>query len=255
MAAGADAYVSKAAGAEELQTAVVDVARHRPREQGDPLRLLGRITAGVAHDLSNYLTVVDVALRLLQRRPDDRELWLRARAAIDSAGELTQNLVSYARGGAPATREVDLVALVRRTLAMIAGTMSPGVVAVIDAADTVPPVRGVAAELEQLVLNLVLNACDAMPGGGELRIVVRSPGPSAVVLEVSDSGQGGIEGFFAAGATSPSSKRSGNGLGLGIVRGVVDVHHGLLDVAPRAGGGTRVKVTLPTWTGAAAATR
>src|SRR5688572_30703356 len=152
----------------------------------DSFRLLGRMTAGVAHDLNNYLTVLRVSIDLLEHRGSDRLLWDRAREAIESAIELNRNLLEYARGSAPEPAPLDLAALVRRVLGLVGRLITPEIVVVVDESSDLPRVRGVAPELEQLVLNLVLNACDAMPKGGELRVRLRAPGPSAVVIDVMD---------------------------------------------------------------------
>ena len=127
----------------------------------DSFRLLGRMTAGVAHDLNNYLTVLRVSIDLLEQRGSDRLLWERAREAIESAIDLNRNLLEYARGAKPEPRAVDLSALVQRVLGLVQRLITPSIVVVVDEAGDLPPVRGVAPELEQLVLNLILNACDA----------------------------------------------------------------------------------------------
>ena len=110
---------------------------------------------------------------------------------------------------------------------------------------TLPKVHADADQLGQVLLNLVLNARDAMPNGGTLTLSLRSDAPSTVLLEVSDTGEGlDAAAALAAGATTPSKKagRNGRGLGLGIVRSVVDRHGAELSIAPRTGGGTRVAV-------------
>src|SRR5690606_29632748 len=141
-------------------------------------RLLGRLTAGVIHDLNNYLHAADVTLALLRRQPHDADLWRQSEAALGAMGRLHTMLLAYARGGAQAP------ALVR---------VGPPTIAVrLDIAGRPPPLEGVRAQLEQLVLNLVINACEAMPDGGELVVTVRKSAAAAVVLEVVDSGSGGV---------------------------------------------------------------
>lgn len=217
----------------------------------DSFRLLGRMTAGVAHDLNNYLTVLRVAIDLLEQRGADRLLWDRAREAIESAVALNRNLLEYARGAKPEPRPIDLAGLVRRVLGLVQRLITPSIVVVVDESSELPPVRGVAPELEQLVLNLVLNACDAMPTGGELRLRLRAPGPSAVVLDVMDTGTGGVRPLASGEAHAPSAKpgRHGRGLGLGIVRAVADRHHAVLKMSARDGGGTTATVVLEPWRG------
>jgi signal transduction histidine kinase len=108
----------------------------------------------------------------------------------------------------------------------------------LDLCDKVKRIHGAPAELEQLVANLVLNSIDAMPHGGTLRVRVQATGTDAVFLEVADEGSG------APGATTKPGRRMG--LGLSIVRRVVERHAGTLRISPRHPRGTVVTVFLPT---------
>ena len=245
---GADLYIHKDAGLQELQLGVRDLARARMEtrrmHRGDPFRTIGRMTAGIAHDLNNYLSVISVSLEMIRRRQDDPGLWDRARQALDAATALNRNLLAYARGGEPTAELVDLGGLVRGTMAIASGVAPPDVTVALDLDPGVPPVTAVASELEQVVLNLVLNAYEAMPNGGVVRVSVRTAGEK-VTLEVADTGAGVADTVrFATGTVTPSSKRRGVGLGLGIVRAVAERHRAELLIAPRAGGGTTVSITL-----------
>jgi signal transduction histidine kinase len=260
LAAGAAMVMSRAATGCELQCAVRVVssaAAARRDELGERFTLIGRVAAGVAHDLNNYLTVIMLALMTAQDGADGkllRDALGDARHAVESAARLNGNVLAYARGGAPAPGMVDLASLVRRVLDVFGRAISVQVEVIVEVAADLPPVCGVATELEQLLLNLILNARDAMPSGGELRIGARAHG-DGVRLEVSDTGHGlDAAVAVASGLLSPSSKpgRPGAGLGLGIVRAVVDRHAGTLEIAPRLGGGTEVTVVLPSCAPAAA---
>src|SRR5258706_16324678 len=116
--------------------------------------ILGRLAAGVAHDLSNYLCVVDLSLTKLERCARDGNVGGTVEAAREGTAhalQLSACLLAYARGGSPAPVEVDLAALVRRVLELFR-TIIPGRVAVVVSVDGVgAPIIGVAAELEQLV--------------------------------------------------------------------------------------------------------
>jgi signal transduction histidine kinase len=236
LAAGADHCVE---GEDELKLTVAVLARtRRPAGSIPPLHtleLLGRMTSAVVHDFNNYIGVLQVMLALLRRRPDDADLWAQADAAVDAIRRLDETLLEYARGGAPERTPVDLAAVVRDTL-LVAGRLVPSNVSLaFELASDMRSVLAVRTDLEQLVLNLVINACDAMPGGGELRIAVK-PVPYGALLEVSDSGRGDVP---------LPAKRGSTGLGLGIVHAVVERHRGAIRFVPRPEGGTLVAVMLP----------
>jgi signal transduction histidine kinase len=255
--AGADLYLVKNDALDDLQRGVSDLARDRraARWRGAPshddhLAVLGRIAGGVAHDLNNYFTVMEMALCQVHGQLAGgaglKDL-AQARAALDGATRLTRALVQYARGGAPARGPIKLAALVRRVVELIGRVLPTDVRLNLDLDDELPVVEGVAVELEQLMINLLVNAGEAMPNGGELSVSLRAAGAAAVALEVSDSGRGIPDELSqVAGATSPSSKRDrqGEGLGLGIVRSVVAHHGAALRIGARAGGGTRVVVVF-----------
>jgi signal transduction histidine kinase len=242
----------------ELRAVVAALASSAPGAPGDAasddaiddqLRLLGRIAAGVAHDLGNYLGAASALLALLETAPADPELLARAGDALDQARRLTGSLVGYVRGDAAQFERVDLGAVVERTLALVAPLLPHGVAVRTDVAPELRLVRGVAAELEQLVINLVLNAADAMPGGGELAIRILPSGVEAIYLEVTDTGSGIPADALVTRRGRTASRKSGQrtGLGLGIVRRVVDHHGGSIRFAPRIDRtGTIVWVLLPT---------
>jgi signal transduction histidine kinase len=237
----------------------VVAALARPPEDGDdaegggadddPLRLLGRVTAGAAHDLGNSLSALAAVVALMDAAGTDPALVARARELVDHAGRITRSMIGYACGEAPAFAPVDLGPLVDRMLAMLAPVLPAGIAVRADIAALVPPVRGAAVELEQLVLNLVLNAADAMPGGGELTVRVQPTGTAAVYLEVSDTGRGMPPEPRAAdgGPAAPAQRGRRAGLGLGIVRRVVARHGGSIRFAPRVDRtGTIAWALLPT---------
>jgi signal transduction histidine kinase len=139
-----------------------------------------------------------------------------------------------------------MCAVVRGTLRMLAHTIRPEVVVRLDLSEKARPVKGAAAELEQLVLNLVINALDAMPNGGELCIRVQPTATSAVFLEITNDGEAigmPIDGAPTVVRSTKAGRRAG--LGLGIVHRVVARHHGAVHIVPRTHGGTIATVFLP----------
>lgn len=253
--AGAVRFVAAGPSLDELCDVVAALARPAPDQAAgpgdmdDPLRLLGRITAGVAHDLGNYLSALGAVVALMDSAGAEPALVARAAELVDHAGRVTRSLIGYARGEAPPFEPVDLGPLVDRMLALLANVLPAGIAVRVDIAALVPPVRGAAVELEQLVLNLVLNAADAMPGGGELTVRVQPTGTAAVYLEVSDTGRGMPPEPRAAdgGPAAPSQRGHRAGLGIGIVRRVIARHGGSIWFAPRVDrSGTIAWALLPT---------
>jgi signal transduction histidine kinase len=202
----------------------------------DRYAILGRLAGGVAHDLNNFFAAIDLSLEIVARRYDRTELE-GARAQLHSAMALTRTLVAYARGGKPEHMPVALAPLVRRTLTTFRRLIPAGVELVLDASERSSTISGVPAELEQLLLNLVLNSCDAMPAGGCLWVSVRTE-LGAVSLEVADTGSGMTE-------TPATCASRGEGLGLGVVRSVAERHDAVVVIVPRTGGGTLVAARFP----------
>ena len=234
LAAGADAYVDTA----ELPRAIEGLGRigSDAIAAEDSQRLLGRMAAGVIHDLNNYLNIIEVTMRLLRRAPADeaQALWQQMRRTVDAIARMTAQVLTYAHGGQVAPELVDVGVIARDVLGLCARIIPATIAIEVDVADG-SRITGIRSELEQMLLNLVINACDAMPEGGNLAVTVRKLG-KRVVLSVADTGHG-------LGAGPP--KRGGHGLGLGIVRGVVERHRGELHVVVGDTGGTAVTISLP----------
>lgn len=227
---------------------------------------LGRLSVGIAHDLNNVLATLDAGTSFLQKLPtsrvlsdlDVRECIADLSLAADRARELTRSIVSFARGGGADRSCLDLSTLVVEVVRMLRHAF--------DSAIRIEPVtepnvlvHGSKSELHQVLLNLCLNARDAMPSGGVLRLstsVVRVPpaelgwqsGQAAAVLSVSDTGIGMDAGtqsrvfelFF-------TTKREGVGYGLGLanVREIVALHGGQISLQTAPERGTVFTIHLP----------
>ncbi len=232
---------------DEQCTTVLDGVHAEPT---DPFALVGRLAVGVAHDINNYLAAAEVALAYAERAAsgDARKDLRDVRESFDGVLRIARSLTSYARGAQPAPEPIELEPLIRRLLSVFGRVIPEGVRVIMEVGSDLPIVSGVVSELEQVVLNLVLNACDAMVWGGTLWIILlRAPG-GQVRLEVADTGRGLTPEVIASdGPMSPSTKRGriGSGLGLGIVRGLVERHGGTVELGRAAGGGTSVRVLLP----------
>jgi signal transduction histidine kinase len=244
--AGADRFVD--GDLENVQDAIAGL---RPRAAGsvppyESQRLLGRMTAGVVHDVNNYMSVLQSSLYMLETR-NETSLWPQIRATVESINDLMATLLQYARGASPPTRALDLGTVVRHALLVGKQLIPSEVKLVVDIAPNLRPVLGVAPEIEQLVLNLVSNAVDAMSAGGELRVSVHAATAHALLLEVCDTGNGGAGVPVAGRSVSTKPNRFGGaGLGLGIVHGVVDRHQAALRIVDLPNGGTMAAVMFPT---------
>ena len=241
--------------------------------QAQKMDALGQLAGGVAHDFNNLLTgILSCADEIrAETRPGSpaQEAAITIEQAGRRAAELTRQLLGFARRGKLCIAPVDVHAAILEVTRLLGRTLDPGIsiVTALDAAHAV--VLGDCGQLQQVVLNLAVNARDAMPHGGILRIetarVERGaadlaahpaarPGPY-VALSVSDTGEGVppeiLERVFEPFFTTKEPGR-GTGLGLATVYGIAVNHGGFVEVGRTACGGARFTVFLPAHEGAAA---
>jgi signal transduction histidine kinase len=216
---------------------------------------IGTLAGGVAHDVNNQLTailgVVELATVLTAKgAPIDAQLELARSAALDCA-ELMRSLLSFSRSGSTTQwADVDVNDVLRRAMLLVGGTLGGARVEVaLDLAPSLPTVVGDRVLLEQVAINLAVNARDAMPDGGRLTLTSGVGDAGTIFFSVSDTGVGIapdareqiFEAFFT---TKPEEK--GTGLGLAISRGIVNAHHGRIEVESTLGKGSTFTVTLST---------
>jgi len=231
--------------------------RERAREmvRRDKLSALGRLAAGVAHDVRNPLHSIGLTLSHLDDtgRPEnaeraaefDRAVTL-IRGEIRRLDQLVVNFLRFANGDHRERKAIDLRALVDETARLIRKEAQwRGIELNLDLED-VPEVEVDVEAIRSSLLNLVLNSCEAMSGGGKLDIVLREE-PDGVALEVGDTGRGipadQQEKVFDFGY---STREGGSGLGLVMVHQcVVEDHQGRVTLESKEGEGTRVRIVLP----------
>lgn len=204
---------------------------------------LGRMAAGAVHDLANYLTVVDLSLSMAEgesNSPQVTKSIADARQAMAHSLRIMSSLLTYARGSSPGVATIELPQMVDRLLELTRPIIPSDVRVSVESDPSTPSIEGVPSEIEQLVLNLVINACEAMPGGGELCIRTAANG-AAVRLEVEDHGKG----LSTPVGTSTKPGRGGVGLGMTIVRDVAERHRARIEWGIRPGGGTIARVSFP----------
>jgi PAS domain S-box-containing protein len=224
---------------------------------------IGRLAGGIAHDFRNLLTPVIVNARSIvdDRGLDPAEVHTLAgeiEIAAQRANELTGQLLAFARRQMLEPKVLDLNGVVRGLEPILRRLVREDVRLDLRLAATLPSVRADRSQLEQVVLNLVANACDAMPEGGHLLLatagVAAAGSPGQVALLVSDTGRGMsddvrrriFEPFF-------TTKESGRGVGLGLatVHGVVSQSGGTIQVESEPGKGSTFRVLLPAVPGVA----
>jgi signal transduction histidine kinase/CheY-like chemotaxis protein len=227
--------------------------------EAQKLETLGQLTGGVAHDFNNLLTPVIGNLDLLRRRLPPEE---RAHRLIDAslqaasrAATLVQRLLAFARRQDLTVRPVDVGSLLDGMSDLIRRSLDPAIQVEISHSHDLPPARVDPNQLELAILNLAINARDAMPGGGKLRIhadsVPAHDGPGAedcVRIVVQDNGTGmdertlarAVEPFF-----STKGVGKGTGLGLSMVHGLAAQLGGSLHLDSAPGKGTTAEILLP----------
>ncbi|WP_200625877.1 response regulator [Pseudomonas sp. LAM2023] len=246
-----------------------EFARHQARK----MEAIGQLAGGVAHDFNNLLTSIGGSLELIERRlqqgrSDGVDTMLRmGREAVSRASRLTHRLLAFSSRQSLHSQRVDLHALLQSKRLM--ACVSPAVTLQVDIAQSLWPVEADGAQLQEALDNLLLNACEAMPSGGHLRIEASNQSIGAghvtdgalcagdyVRLRVIDDGQGmaqrtlehAFEPFF-------STKAIGQGIGLGLsmVYGFSKQSRGHVTLHSQIGQGTQVELYLPRHLGQAQA--
>jgi PAS domain S-box-containing protein len=229
--------------------------------QSQKLEAVGQLTSGVAHDFNNLLTGVLGNLELLERRLKSEESLRRLRAArmaAERGARLTQQLLAFSRKQRLAPRSIDLNRMVSEASDMLSRTIGSTVRIETVLTEQLWPALVDPTQIELMLLNLAINARDAMPDGGRLTIrtanVGRNVAPTDLMpgdyvqISVTDTGEGmteevlgrAIEPFFTTKGVG-----KGSGLGLSMVHGVATQSGGGLHIDSRLGRGTTVSVYLP----------
>lgn len=231
--------------------------------QSQKMEAMGQLTGGVAHDFNNLLTPIVGALDMLQRKGlgSEREQRLIAGAAqsAERAKVLVQRLLAFARRQPLQPVAVDVRTIVENMADLLSSTTGPQIKVVVEMEDALPSAKADANQLEMALLNLAVNARDAMPQGGVLRIRASAgavppnsdkrlrPG-RYVRVSVADTGIGmdeatlsrAIEPFY-----STKGVGKGTGLGLSMVHGLALQLGGVLTIKSKSGLGTNVELWLP----------
>jgi two-component system, NtrC family, sensor kinase len=219
--------------------------------QADKLSSIGLLAAGVAHEVNTPLAVISTYAQMLAKQVanDDQKSILLDKIAKQTfrASEIVNSLLNFSRTSTTSFGDVDLNKVVRETMSLLEHQIQKvGVEVNLDLAGGLPPVHGNAGKLQQVFLNLFLNARDAMDGGGVLSVRTWAE-ESGARVDVSDTGHGippeHIQRIYDPFFTTKGS-RKGTGMGLAVTYGIVQEHKGSIEVSSRQGG-TRFHLRLP----------
>ncbi len=224
--------------------------------QADKLSSIGLLAAGVAHEINTPLAVISSYAQLLskQLRGDARLGPVLDKITQQSfrAAEIANGLLNFSRTSTTEFRDTNLNQVIRDTLSLLEHQFKTAQIAVdLDLAEELPSINGNSGKLQQVFLNLLLNAKDAMPGGGRLRVATLVNGH--VEALVSDSGSGIApehlkriyDPFFTTKTTPKPGERRGTGLGLSVSYGIIQEHAGKIHVESAVGAGTTFHLEFP----------
>ena len=224
--------------------------------QSEKLASLGTLSASIAHEINNPLAGILTFARLMSRTLEAGEIDDAARAAClknlgliqretERCTRIVRSLLDFARARPIDLHAVDAVAALEEAVSLTQHKLQLQQVVVTKDLDGAAIVRGDFGQLRQVFVNLILNACDAMPDGGALRVTSRKA-DGAVEVAIADTGTG-IAPEHLSKIFDPffTTKQMGTGLGLSVVYGVVEKHGGSMKAQSRLGEGTTMTVRLP----------
>jgi two-component system, NtrC family, sensor kinase len=225
--------------------------------QADKLSSIGLLAAGVAHEVNTPLAVISSYTQMLakQVRGDQRVAPLLDKITQQTfrASEIVNGLLNFSRTGAAEFTALDLNHIIMETLKLLEHQFRTSQVHLeTSLEDDLPPILGNSGKLQQVFLNLFLNAKDAMAAGGTLRVATQANGHVAV--DVSDTGSGIAlehvqriyDPFFTTKLTVSEGQRRGTGLGLAVTYGIIQEHAGKIQVESQVGSGTTFHLEFPT---------
>jgi PAS domain S-box-containing protein len=224
--------------------------------QADKLSSIGLLAAGVAHEVNTPLAVISSYAQMLskQLQGDTQRGALLEKITRQTfrASEIVNNLLNFSRTSAAEFADVDINRVILDTLSLLEHQFKTTKIRVHDElAPHLPPIQGNAGRLQQVFLNLFLNAKDAMPEGGTLRIVTSNG--DGVSVRVSDSGSGIAQEhiqriydpFFTTKTSAPDGQKRGTGLGLSVTYGIIQEHAGKIRVESSPDDGTTFYLDFP----------
>jgi two-component system NtrC family sensor kinase len=226
--------------------------------QSEKLSSLGRLAASIAHEINNPLAGILTYAKLLVRMLEGGEIDDQTRSTCvrhlklvqretERCTAIVRNLLEFARQRPLSLKEVDPSAVLDEAVSLVGHQAKLQGVAIVRQVGALPAIQADFGQLRQAFVNIMLNACEAMKDGGTLAISCQpSPGGGGVELVFSDTGSG-IPPDRLAKIFDPffTTKEMGTGLGLSVVYGIVERHHGTINIESEVGKGTTFTIVLP----------
>jgi hypothetical protein len=221
--------------------------------QADKLSSIGLLAAGVAHEVNTPLAVISTYAQMLAKQmaedaPQKTVILDKIAKQTFRASEIVNSLLNFSRTSSTSFGDVNLNKVVQETLSLLEHQLQKSGIQIRSELDTgLPPIHGNTGKLQQVFLNLFLNARDAMPGGGTLEVRTWRDG-GVVKVDVADSGHGiapeHLRRIYDPFFTTKGAQK-GTGLGLSVTYGIIQEHGGSIEVTNRPDGGARFRLELP----------
>jgi len=228
----------------------------------EQLAVVGSLAAGIAHEIRNPLASLSGSIQVLQGeldlKGDDKHLMDIVVRETDRLNTIISEFLEYARPQTAQAEEIKLLPVLDETITLLKNSRDFRVdIAIREDVDPQVVIKGDAKRMRQVFWNLLINACQAMPGGGEITVSTRSVSRSGrdsgwCEIVIQDTGDG-ISQEYLDKIFDPffTTKTGGTGLGLAIVYRIIEDHGGIIDVESEAGRGTTFRIRLPALEGAA----
>jgi signal transduction histidine kinase len=228
--------------------------------QSEKLNAMGQIAASIAHEINNPLAGVLVYNKLLSKKLSndslDKEEALdtlyKMESAVSHCSQVVRGLLDFARQSEPVFAPLEISKVIDQVISLIGHQAKMNNVEIIrNDAVNLSPVKGDPGQLQQVFLNLIINAVQSMPDGGTVTITTGSDENSLISVSIKDTGQGiepeNMEKLFTPFFTTKESGK-GVGLGLAVLQGILERHGGSIEVTSSVGVGSTFTVSLPLYT-------
>ncbi|MBE3133131.1 MAG: two-component sensor histidine kinase, partial [Acidobacteria bacterium] len=226
--------------------------------QSEKMSSLGKLAASVAHEINNPLSGILTYAKLMIRMHEEGELTPKVREACvrnlklvqretERCSAIVRNLLDFARQRPLSLKDVDLNVVAEEALSLLANQIAIFGITLVKQFTPLPAVRADFGQLRQAVVNIALNACEAMNKGGTLTVSSAvQPDRKWVRLTLADTGPGIVPEHMSK-ILDPffTTKEKGTGLGLSVVYGIIERHGGKLELASEVGRGTTIVIRLP----------